>query len=64
MHPERYSSGDAPIMTSLPELSKALGAPWSEVDRNVMGETRSTPGAEGAFWTRCGSGGSRWLGRR
>ena len=67
LHPERYSSGDAPIMTSLPDVSKALGAPWSEVDRNVMGELglllalREHFGPAGAAAAADGWGGDEYI---
>jgi hypothetical protein len=38
LHPELYSSAHMPIKTSLTDIAKMLGAPWSELDRNVFGE--------------------------
>ncbi len=38
LHPERYRDQDAPLTVTLPDLAPALGAPWQEADRDVMGE--------------------------
>jgi len=38
MHPALYSAGKVPAPVSLPSMEKALGADWSKLEENVMGE--------------------------
>jgi len=38
LHPPRYLSGDTPVTVTLPDLIPAMGAGWSQVDSDVMGE--------------------------
>jgi hypothetical protein len=38
LHPALYASGKSPAPISLPSLEKALGADWSKLEENVMGE--------------------------
>lgn len=37
LHPEKYPD-DKPVPVEMPDLAANLGADWSELDRNVMGE--------------------------
>ena len=37
LHPEKYPD-DKPVPVEMPDLATNLGADWSELDRNVMGE--------------------------
>ncbi len=38
MHPGLYSSGKVPTQVSLPAIEKLLGANWSKLEENLMGE--------------------------
>ena len=38
MHPEKYLADERPATISLPNLAPALGNPWHELDRDVLGE--------------------------
>ena len=38
LHPGLYRSGKVPKNTTLPRIEKLLGANWSKLDENVMGE--------------------------
>ena len=38
LHPEKYVSGEAPIVVELPDAAAALGEEWEKVHGNVMGE--------------------------
>lgn len=38
MHPSLYTSGKAPAQLNLPALEKLVGADWTKLDENVMGE--------------------------
>ena len=38
MHPQRYTSGIAPVTVNLPNLAGALGAGWDLVDQQPLGE--------------------------
>jgi hypothetical protein len=38
LHPALYASGKVPAPLSLPPLEKALGADWTKLEENVMGE--------------------------
>jgi len=38
MHPSLYTSGKAPEQVNLPPLEKLVGADWTKLDENVMGE--------------------------
>jgi hypothetical protein len=38
MHPALYNSGKVPAPLSLPSMEKALGADWSKLEENAMGE--------------------------
>jgi hypothetical protein len=38
LHPALYTSGKVPPSISLPSLEKALGADWTRLEENVMGE--------------------------
>jgi hypothetical protein len=38
LHPALYKSGKTPANVALPHLEKLLGANWSKLDENVMGE--------------------------
>ncbi len=38
MHPGLYSSGRVPTQVSLPAIEKLLGANWSKLEENLMGE--------------------------
>ena len=38
LHPDKYLSGEAPMIVELPDAAAALGEGWEEVYGNVMGE--------------------------
>jgi hypothetical protein len=38
MHPEKYLSGEAPVLLSLPDVAPILGSGWRRVDQDVSGE--------------------------
>jgi hypothetical protein len=38
LHPSLYTSGKAPAQVTLPALEKLVGADWTKLDENVMGE--------------------------
>jgi hypothetical protein len=38
MHPALYTSGKVPAPLSLPSMEKALGADWTKLEENAMGE--------------------------
>jgi hypothetical protein len=38
LHPQRYLSGDAPIVVTLPPLTDTLGSGWRLVDEDILGE--------------------------
>jgi hypothetical protein len=38
MHPELYTSGKTPAAIAIPSMDKALGADWSKLEDNTMGE--------------------------
>ena len=38
MHPALYKSGKAPAQVGLPSIEKLLGADWTKLDENAMGE--------------------------
>jgi hypothetical protein len=38
MHPELYLEGGLPVDVQVPDLSASLGADWSEIDQDTMGE--------------------------
>ena len=38
LHPEKYLSGEEPIVVELPDLSSALGESWTELRRDTLGE--------------------------
>jgi hypothetical protein len=38
LHPALYNSGKVPSAVSLPSMEKALGADWTKLEENVMGE--------------------------
>jgi hypothetical protein len=38
LHPALYTSGKVPQPVSLPSMEKALGADWTKLEENVMGE--------------------------
>jgi hypothetical protein len=38
LHPALYKSGKTPSKVSLPNLEKVLGANWTKLDENIMGE--------------------------
>jgi len=38
LHPEKYLTGEAPLSVDLPDLAKALGNPWQQRDKGVLGE--------------------------
>jgi hypothetical protein len=42
LHPEKYLEGDEPQLVSLPPLTDTLGAGWSLVDAETLGEFQTT----------------------
>src|ERR1700682_2964199 len=38
MHPALYKSGKVPAQVTIPSFEKLLGADWTKIDENVMGE--------------------------
>ena len=38
IHPDKYDAGEEPIPVSIPDPTELLGAGWTALDRNVMGE--------------------------
>jgi len=38
LHPEKYLERDEPLILSLPPLTDTLGATWSKIEDNVLGE--------------------------
>src|SRR5277367_2385978 len=38
MHPDVYKSGKVPTVVSIPSFQKLVGADWTKIDENVMGE--------------------------
>ena len=38
IHPDKYSTGEAPIEVALPDLIEGLGPGWVAISNNVMGE--------------------------
>ena len=38
LHPERYETGDLPILVERPALTDTLGTGWRQMESNVMGE--------------------------
>ena len=67
LHPEKYFENEMPSAVLLPDLLTALGAGWSEIDSDVMGEFfirtyLETTASEGAAaLAAAGWGGDRYV---
>jgi hypothetical protein len=38
MHPEKYLTGEKPVVVNIPDMQPALGGSWRELTRDVLGE--------------------------
>ena len=38
IHPEKYAESEPPLQVDMPDLARALGIGWTEIERDVMGE--------------------------